>query len=88
MKYSDWIGFAGVVMMLVAFLFNLLKMMKQDGLPYILLNLIGGALSTTAAAIIHYLPFVVLESTWTLVSLVALISYFRKPLKEMNEVKG
>lgn len=71
-------------MMLVAFLFNLLKMMKQDGLPYILLNLIGGTLSTTAAAIIHYIPFVVLESTWTFVSLVALVSYFRKPLKEVN----
>jgi hypothetical protein len=88
MKYSDWIGFAGVVMMLVAFLLNLMKIMKQDSLLYILLNMVGAALSTTAAALIHYIPFVLLESTWTLVSLVALVSYFRKPMKEMNQEIG
>ena len=78
MKLSDWIGFSGVILMLIAFLLNLAKVRSTESLSYILLNLIGGSLSTTAAIMIVYYPFVVLEAVWTLVSLVALISYLRK----------
>jgi len=77
MATSDWIGFTGVALMLIAYLLNLVGRLSKDGLTYLLLNIIGGALSCMASVLIRYLPFVVLESVWTVVSLAALINYFR-----------
>jgi hypothetical protein len=75
---SDWIGFIGVAILLIAFLLNLLKKISSGSLLYILLNIIGAGLSCLASWLIHYLPFVILEATWTLVSLFALVRYVRK----------
>ena len=75
---SDWIGFIGVAILLIAFLLNLLKKISSGSLVYILLNIIGAGLSCLASWLIHYLPFVILEATWTLVSLFALVRYVRK----------
>jgi hypothetical protein len=75
---SDLIGFVGVFILLIAFLLNLAKKITQDSLSYILLNLIGAGLACLASVLIDYLPFVILEGTWTLVSLIALINYIRK----------
>lgn len=69
---SDWIGSVGVAILLCAFLLNLLNKISKDGLPYIILNIIGAALACTASWMIHYMPFVILEGCWTLVSLIAL----------------
>jgi hypothetical protein len=66
--------------LLIAFLLNLASRISKDGLTYILLNLIGAGLAMLASWLIHYIPFVVLEGTWTLVSLVAFFNYFRKRL--------
>ncbi len=75
---SDWIGFIGVAILLIAFLLNLLKKISSGSLVYILLNIIGAGLSCLASWLIHYLPFVILEATWTVVSLFALVGYLRK----------
>ena len=77
-NWSDLIGSLGVTLLLVAFLLNLRGYLSKDGLPYILLNIIGAGLACLASWLIHYIPFVVLEGTWTLVSLIALLNYFRK----------
>ena len=76
--FSDLIGFVGVFILLVAFLLNLSKKITQDSLSYILLNLIGAGLACVASVLIDYLPFVILEGTWTLVSVIALVNYIRK----------
>jgi hypothetical protein len=73
---SDGIGFAGVAILLLAYLLNLSGKLKQSDLPYILLNIIGAGLACLASAIIYYIPFVILEGAWTLVSLIALLKYF------------
>ena len=75
---NDWIGFAGVAILLLAFLLNLIGKLSKDGITYILLNIIGAGLACLASWLINYIPFVVLEATWTLVSLWALINYFSK----------
>ena len=75
---SDWIGFIGVAILLIAFLLNLLKKISSGSLVYILLNIIGAGLSCLASWLIHYMPFVILEATWTVVSLFALVGYLRK----------
>ena len=77
-NWSDLIGSLGVTLLLVAFLLNLRGILSRDGLPYILLNIIGAGLACLASWLIHYIPFVVLEGTWTLVSLFALLNYFKK----------
>jgi len=79
-NWSDIIGSFGVTLLLIAFLLNLASRISKDGLTYILLNLIGAGLAMLASWLIHYIPFVVLEGTWTLVSLVAFFNYFRKRL--------
>jgi hypothetical protein len=75
---TDIIGFTGVFVLLVAFLLNLSGKLRQDNIVYILMNLVGAGLACVASLLINYLPFVILEGTWTLVSLVALVNYFRK----------
>lgn len=75
---NDYIGFTGVLILLIAFLLNLLGKISKDALPYILMNIFGAGLACFASYLINYLPFILLEGTWTLVSLVALFQYFRK----------
>ena len=75
---NDYIGFAGVFILLVAFLFNLTGKMDKDGLLYLTLNVLGAGLACFASYLIHYLPFVLLEGTWTAVSAVALVKYFTR----------
>lgn len=75
---ADWIGTIGVTLLLVAFLLNLLNKIQQSSLSYIVLNCIGAALACMASVMIHYIPFVILEGTWTIVSVVALINFIRK----------
>ena len=73
---NDWIGLIGVAILLLAYLLNLSGKLDQKGLAYILMNVIGAGLACLASYLINYIPFVILEGTWTLVSLIALIKYF------------
>ena len=75
---SDWIGSAGVTILLFAYLLNLLNKISKESLAYINMNIIGAGLACTASVLINYLPFVILEAVWMLVSTAALIKYFRK----------
>ncbi|MDF2438974.1 MAG: hypothetical protein K0Q95_3350 [Bacteroidota bacterium] len=78
MNINDWIGFTGVTILLLAFLLNLTGKISQHELPYIIMNIIGAAVAGLASFLINYIPFVILEGTWTIVSVWGLISYFRK----------
>jgi hypothetical protein len=77
MKPSDWIGFIGVAILLLAFFMNLANKLHKDSLAYILLNIIGAGIACLASTLIYYLPFVILEGCWTLVSIGALINYYK-----------
>ena len=80
MQFSlgETLGSVGVALLLLAFLLNLLKKWSQDSLPYILLNTIGAGLACASSVLIHFFPFIILEGTWMLVSLFALIKYFKQ----------
>lgn len=75
---SDWIGFTGVALLLVAFLLNLLNKIDRNSLVYILLNIVGAGMACVASWMINYMPFVILEGTWTVVSLFALAGYLKR----------
>jgi hypothetical protein len=73
MKFSEVMGSLGVAILLIAFLLNLLKIIKTESLIYSLLNLIGAGIACYASYLISYFPFVILEGSWALVSLVAVL---------------
>ena len=78
MTMTDWVGAIGVSILLAAFFLNVTKRVNQDSLIYISLNLSGALIALVASYMLHYMPFIVLEAVWSLVSVIALINYFRK----------
>jgi len=81
MTTADIIGSIGVIMMLVVFILNIADKLSNDSPFYIVMNLIGASLACTASIMINYIPFVVLEGTWSIVSLWALYVYFTRDFK-------
>ena len=73
MNLSDWIGTIGVAMILLAYLLTVFKILTTDDLLYIILNLAGAFIAGLASFMINYIPFIVLEAVWTLISLFSLI---------------
>lgn len=71
-------GSIGVSILLIAFLLNMLKIIKTEGILYPLLNFSGAAIACYASFIIPYFPFVILEAVWALVSLLALLKLIIK----------
>jgi hypothetical protein len=78
MKPTDWIGALGVTILLLAFFLSLSNKIRQDSYAYILMNIIGAGIACAASALINYIPFVVLEGCWTVVSIAALVKAMRK----------
>ena len=75
--FSDIIGSVGVSVLLLAFVLNLLNKISRENIIYILMNCIGGALACFASYLIQYIPFIILEAVWTLVSLAALLKFYK-----------
>jgi hypothetical protein len=75
---GEILGSLGVTILLLAFLMNLLQKCKQNSLHYILLNIVGAGLSCASSVVIRFFPFIILEATWMLVSIFALIKYFKQ----------
>ena len=71
---ADWLGATGVAILLIAFVLNLAGRLSAAGRPYQAMNFLGAGLACAAAAMIPFVPFVVLEGTWSLVALVALVT--------------
>jgi hypothetical protein len=78
MNYIDWVGTIGVSILLLAFFLNLNKSLSSDSIVYIFLNFIGAAVACIASVLLNYWPFIILEASWTLVSLFGLIKGLKK----------
>jgi hypothetical protein len=78
MNYIDWTGFIGVTLLLLAFFLNLLGKIKTDSLTYLLLNFLGAGIACLASVLLNYMPFVILEGCWALVSAVGLVKLATK----------
>ena len=73
METSTLIATIGVSLLLLAFLANLIKLQKQNDLIYLLMNFTGAALACYASYLIDFLPFIILEGTWALVAVAAMV---------------
>ena len=62
------IGSVGVALLLLAYVLLQLKKMETNDLSYAVLNFIGAALAMWSSYLIKFIPFVILEGTWALVS--------------------
>lgn len=78
MTFNDWIGTVGVSLILLAFFCSTFKLIKSDGKLFYLLNIVGAALACYASYLINYTPFIILEATWTLVSIVGFVKAIRR----------
>lgn len=67
---TDIIGTLGVGSILLAYFFNIFNFIPKDGKLFFLMNIIGAALACYASLLINYLPFVILEGTWFLISVI------------------
>lgn len=77
MNAGEVIGTIGVSILLVAFALNLANKLKATSLMYLFLNVVGAALAGISSYLIQFWPFVVLESVWTISSLIMFIKSFR-----------
>lgn len=77
MNKIDWIGFIGVFQILLAYILNVFGKLNKKDLAFILLNLIGACMACLASILMDYIPFIILEGVWALVSLFSLIKYIK-----------
>ena len=77
MTYSDIIGFIGVFITLLAYFLIIFDFIPKEGVLFYVMNIVGAGLACYASVLIVYWPFVVLEGTWTLISLAGLIKMVR-----------
>jgi hypothetical protein len=77
MNTVDWIGFIGVFQILLAYMLNVTGKVGHKDLSFILLNLIGAGMACLSSILLNYLPFIILEGVWTLISFLSLLKYKR-----------
>ncbi len=73
MNLENTIGVIGVGLILMAYFLNTARYIPNNGKLYFVMNIIGAALACYASFLIDYFPFVILEGTWTLVSIYGLM---------------
>lgn len=77
MNAGEVIGTLGVSILLFAFALNIADKIKAKSVTYLALNIVGAALAGISSYLIAFWPFVVLETVWTISSLIMLIKSFK-----------
>ena len=80
MNTIDLIGFVGVSLILIAFFLNLVNIVTNKNLLYILLNFVGAATACYASILLKYVPFIILEGIWAFVSILGLFNLNNKKI--------
>jgi hypothetical protein len=73
------VGSIGVSLLLLAYFLNLIKRVSQDSRLYTTLNVVGAGLACYSSYLIGFVPFIILEGVWFVVSAIALIKLFAVP---------
>lgn len=81
MTQTDWAGFIGVTILLIAYFLNLRDILKKDSPTYLFLNFAGAGIACFASVLLKYLPFIILEGCWTLVSVIGIFNLFNRKVK-------
>lgn len=78
MSYNDIVGTIGVGIILIAYFMNIFSFIKKSGVLFYVMNIMGASLACYASILINYLPFIILEATWAMVSVFGLVKVFKK----------
>ena len=73
MNYNESIGTVGVSLILLAYILNTFSFIPKEGKLFFCMNIIGAGLACYASMLINYVPFIVLEGAWCLVSVAGFI---------------
>jgi hypothetical protein len=79
MNTNDIIGALGVGIILLAYFLNIFSWIKKDGILFYMMNIIGASIACLTSYLINYMPFVILEGSWVIVSIVGLLKSIKKP---------
>lgn len=82
---SELIASIGTALMLAAYLLNLYDKLDNNNILYIVMNFVGGALACIASIMIEFIPFIILEGTWSIMSGIAVYKYFKNLFTEHGE---
>lgn len=77
MNNTDIIGTIGVGLILAAFFCHTFNWISGKSKLFFMLNIVGAGLACYASYLINYWPFVILEGTWFLVSVVGFLKASR-----------
>ena len=81
MNTDEIIGTIGVGLILLAYFLNIFSWIKKDGVLFFALNIIGASIACYASVLIRFWPFIILEGTWAIVSVIGLLKTIKKPQK-------
>jgi len=68
MSLTDLIGTIGVGLILLAYFLNMFSLIKKEGNLYFIINILGAGVACFAAVLIHFMPFILLEAAWVIVT--------------------
>lgn len=74
---ADLLGTTGVCMILLAYYLNTTGKLQTTQLAFILLNIAGASMACAASILIDYIPFIILEGTWAVLSVLSLVRYLK-----------
>ncbi len=77
MTTTDLIGTIGVGLILLGYFLNIFSLIQKDGVLFYVLNILGGAIACFSSYLIRFWPFVILEGTWAIISVIGLLK--KKP---------
>jgi hypothetical protein len=70
---ADLFGTIGVALILLAYFLNLFDKIQPEEPLYRWMNLVGALFACYSSYLLHSIPFIILEATWAIVSLYAII---------------
>ncbi|MFN3967292.1 CBU_0592 family membrane protein [Flavobacterium sp.] len=79
MNTNDLIGTIGVGLILLAYFLNIFSWIKKEGILFYIMNIVGASIACFASVLISFWPFIILEGTWAIVSVIGLMKSIKKP---------
>ena len=78
MHYNDITGTLGVGLILLAYFMNIFSLIPKEGKLFFVMNIAGAGLACYASVLINYVPFIILEGVWCMVSAAGLLKRIAK----------
>jgi paired small multidrug resistance pump len=79
---SDFLGYVGVLMVLIAYTLQQARRIDGNGLAYPSINLLGALLILASLMYKPNMPAIVMEAAWAIVSIVAIVFVFKAKAKK------